>query len=116
MGLSLLSYALVSTQASPLRKTLIDSGLGEDVIGGGLSASLRQMTWSVGLKGVAPERADEVEPLVLATLEQLSRDGIEPDMVEAAYNTIEFSLRENNSGSAPRGLADHVPRAADLAL
>ncbi len=104
MGLSLLSYALVSTQASPLRKTLIDSGLGEDVIGGGLSATLRQMTWSVGLKGVAPERADEVEPLVLATLKQLSRDGIEPDMVEAAYNTIEFNLRENNSGSAPRGL------------
>jgi Zn-dependent M16 (insulinase) family peptidase len=104
MGLSLLSYALVSTQASPLRKTLVDSGLGEDVTGGGLSTTLRQMTWSVGLKGVAPERAEEVEPLILSTLGQLAQTGIEPDMVEAAYNTIEFSLRENNSGSAPRGL------------
>ncbi len=104
MGLSLLSYALVSTQASPLRKTLVDSGLGEDVTGGGLSTTLRQMTWSVGLKGVAPERAGEVEPLILATLAEIAQTGLEPDMVEAAYNTIEFSLRENNSGSAPRGL------------
>jgi Zn-dependent M16 (insulinase) family peptidase len=35
MALEILSYALVSTQASPLRKALLDSGLGEDVIGGG---------------------------------------------------------------------------------
>ncbi len=50
MGLSLLSHALVGTQASPLRKRLIDSGLGEDLTGSGLSTSLRQMTFGVGMK------------------------------------------------------------------
>ena len=105
MGLSLLSHALVGTQASPLRKRLIDSGLGEDLTGGGLSASLRQMTFAVGLKGIDPQAADEVEGLILSTLEELSHDGIESDMVEASYNTIEFSLRENNTGSYPRGLS-----------
>ncbi len=105
MGLSLLSYALMGTQASPLRKRLIDSGLGEEVTGGGVSASLRQMTFSAGLKGIDAEKADEVETLILSTLEELSRDGIEAEMVEASYNTIEFSLRENNTGSYPRGLA-----------
>ena len=104
MGLSLLSHALVGTQASPLRKRLIDSGLGEDLTGGGLSASLRQMTFAVGLKGIDPQAADEVEALILSTLEELGRDGIESDMVEASYNTIEFGLRENNTGSYPRGL------------
>lgn len=105
MGLSMLSYAMVSTQASPLRKTLIDSGLGEDLTGGGLGAGLREMTFSVGLKGVAPGRDMEVEELILATLARLADEGIERDMVEAAYNTFEFSLRENNTGSTPRGLS-----------
>ncbi|MCP4424352.1 MAG: peptidase M16 [Chloroflexi bacterium] len=105
MALNVLSYALVSTQASPLRKGLIDSGLGEDVTGGGFSSSLRQMMFGVGLKGIAVEDADKVEALILETLTGLAADGIERDMVEAAINTIEFRLRENNTGNFPRGLS-----------
>jgi presequence protease len=105
MALSILSYALVSTQASPLRKALIDSGLGEDLTGGGLGNWLRQMIFSAGLKGVQPADADKVEALILEKLEKLAEQGIEPDMIEAALNTIEFSLRENNTGSYPRGLS-----------
>jgi len=67
MALSILSHALVSTPASPLRKALIDSGLGEDVTGGGLGTQLRQMTFSVGLKGIAVADADKVETLILNT-------------------------------------------------
>ena len=104
MALSVLSYALVSTQASPLRKALIDSGLGEDVTGGGLSTSTRQMTFSVGLKGVDHDNVDQVETLIIDTLEQLADEGLESEMIDAALNTIEFSLRENNTGSYPRGL------------
>jgi Zn-dependent M16 (insulinase) family peptidase len=105
MALSLLSYALVGTQASPLRKALIDSGLGEDVTGGGLSNGLRQMTFHVGMKGVEPGNDLAVETLILETLEKLAAEGIDRAMLEAAYNTFEFSLRENNTGSTPRGLA-----------
>lgn len=105
MALSLLSYALVATQASPLRKTLIDSGLGEDLTGGGLSTDLRQMTFHVGMKGVKPGDDGAVETLILKTLEKLATEGIEREMVEAAFNTFEFRLRENNTGSFPRGLA-----------
>lgn len=105
MGLSLLSYALIGTQASPLYKALLDSGLGEAVTGGGLSTTLRQMTFSAGLKGIAPDNGDQVEALILETLGNLAESGIEPEMVEAAYNSIEFSLRENNTGSTPRGLS-----------
>lgn len=105
MALSVLSYALVSTPASPLRKALIDSGLGEDLTGGGLSTHGRQMTFAVGLKGVAAADVDRVETLILETLETLATDGLEDEMVEAAVNTIEFSLRENNTGSFPRGLS-----------
>ncbi len=103
MALEILSHALLDTPASPLRKTLIDSGLGEDVFGG-LSAYTRQMTFSTGMKGVAPADAEKVEPLILDTLAALARDGIDPEMIAASLNTIEFYLRENNTGSYPRGL------------
>ena len=105
MAISVLSYCLMSTQASPLRKALVDSGLGEDVIGGGFGAGLRQMTFGAGLKGMRAEDAAQVEELILTTLTKLAEEGFEPDMVEAAINTIEFSLRENNTGSFPRGLS-----------
>ena len=105
MGLSLLSFSLLGTPASPLRKILTESGLGEDLTGGGLSTSLRQMTFSVGLKGVADADVDQVETLILTTLQNLAAQGIESETVEAALNTIEFSLRENNTGSYPRGLS-----------
>jgi Zn-dependent M16 (insulinase) family peptidase len=105
MALGVMSFAVVSTPASPLRKALMDSGLGSDTIGGGISGSLRQATFSTGLKGVEPANADKVEPLVLATLARLADEGIDPEMIEAALNTIEFSLRENNTGSFPRGLS-----------
>lgn len=105
MGLGVLSYAIISTTASPLRKTLIDSNLGSDVIGGGFSNSLRQPAFSVGLKGVDPQHVDQVEALILDSLQKLADEGIEPEMIEAALNSIEFSLRENNTGSFPRGLS-----------
>ncbi len=105
MALNILSYALVSTPASPLRKALIDSGLGEDMTGGGFSPRLRQNTFGVGLKGIAVADADKVEALILTTLADLAANGIEKEMVEAAVNTIEFNLRENNTGNFPRGLS-----------
>jgi len=91
--------------ASPLRKALIDSGLGEDLTGGGLETELRQMCFSTGLKGIETENTQKIEDLILNTLKSLSHSGIDPHTVAAALNTIEFRLRENNTGSFPRGLS-----------
>lgn len=105
LGLSILNHILLGTQASPLRKALIDSGLGEDVIGGGLGSVLKQISFSAGLKGVEPDNLGKVEKLVDETLAGLVEEGIDPKMLAASMNTIEFALRENNTGSYPRGLA-----------
>lgn len=103
-GLSILSHILIGTPASPLRKALIDSGLGEDLAGIGFEADLRQTVFSTGLKGIAVEDTDTIERLILDTLQGLASGGIDAAMVEASVNTIEFQLRENNTGSYPRGL------------
>ncbi len=104
LELSLLTHILLSTPAAPLHKALIDSGLGEDVTGAGLETDLRQMYFGVGLKGVAVENAEKIEPFILQALQDLAERGLEPDAIEASLNTVEFRLRENNTGSYPRGL------------
>ncbi len=103
--ISILSYTLVGMSGAPLQKALIDSGLGEGMTGGGFGDDLRQMTFSAGLKGIDPAKAPEVEALILSTLSQVADEGLDPESIEAAVNTLEFNLRENNTGSFPRGLA-----------
>lgn len=58
-----LDYLMLGTTASPLRRALTESGLGESIIGGGLSGELRQPTFSLGLKGVDPANAQKVSTL-----------------------------------------------------
>ena len=105
LAFQILNRILIGMPGSPLRKALIDSGLGEALTGSGLENELRQMYFSVGLKGMEPVDADRVETLIFDTLDRLARDGVEPGTVDAALNTLEFRLRENNSGSFPRGIA-----------
>ncbi len=105
LGLRILEHILIGTPASPLRKALIDSGLGEDLAGTGLEANLRQMMVSVGLKGIEDADAARAEGLVLETLQLLAETGIDPQTIAASMNTVEFALRENNTASFPRGLA-----------
>jgi len=104
LGLSILSHILIATPASPLRKALIDSGLGEEVVGG-VEEQLRQTAFSAGLKGVQPDNVAKVETLILDTLARLVKDGLDPNTVAASLNTVEFRLREQNTGRFPRGLA-----------
>ncbi len=104
LAMKALAHILVGTPASPLHKALIDSSLGEDVTGG-LESELRQMYFSTGLKGIAVPDANKVEMLIFDTLHKLAENGIDPQTIEASLNTIEFSLRENNTGSFPRGLS-----------
>jgi Zn-dependent M16 (insulinase) family peptidase len=104
-SLRILGHILIGTPASPLRKALIDSGLGEDLAGVGMESDLRQFVFSTGLKGTRKRHARKIEKLIFDTLEALVRDGIDPDTVAASMNTVEFRLRENNSGGFPVGLA-----------
>jgi len=104
LSLSLLAHILLGTSASPLRKALMDSGLGEDVTGG-YQDGLRQGYFSAGMKGVESGNLEKVEQLIHTTLKDLAEKGIDPETIAASLNTIEFHLREQNTGRFPRGLA-----------
>jgi Zn-dependent M16 (insulinase) family peptidase len=104
-ALIILDQILTGNSGSPLRKALIESDLGEDIAGFGLETNLRQPAWSIGMKGVEVPNLGKVEELIFQTLEKLAKDGINRGDIEAALNTFEFDLRENNQGSFPQGLS-----------
>lgn len=108
LKMEMLSHILEGLPGSPLRRALIESGLGEDTAGCGLETDLRQMYYSTGLKGVKKENIDKAEQIIIDTLKKLAEEGIEQDAIDAAVNSIEFAYRENNSGRFPRGLAAMV--------
>ncbi len=103
--LNMLEHIISGLPGSPLRKALMDSGLGEDISGCGLEGDLRQSYFSMGLRSIDAKDAPEVERLMMETLADLAENGVPAPAVEAALNSLEFMLRENNTGSFPRGLA-----------
>ncbi len=104
ISLRILEQLLLGMQASPLKKALIDSGLGEGLARVGLEEELRQMYFSTGLKGINIDDAEKVESLIIDTLENLIKNSIDPLTIKAAVNSIEFRFRENNAGRFPQGL------------
>ena len=105
LNLAVLEHVLVGNSAAPLRRALIESGLGEGLTGSGLAEDMLQPYFTVGLKGIDDADADKVEALILDTLRRLADEGIDKETIEASVNSLEFALRENNTGSFPRGIA-----------
>jgi len=105
LALTVLNHMMLATSASPLRKALIDSGLGEDLVGGGVEMDLRQMAFSIGLKGMDKEGPEKMKSLLRQELEKYAEEGFSQSLIDASLNTIEFRLREKNTGGFPKGLS-----------
>ncbi|XP_024540313.1 presequence protease 1, chloroplastic/mitochondrial [Selaginella moellendorffii] len=105
LALGFLDHLVLGTPAAPLRKTLLESHLGEALTSSGVEDDLLQPQFSIGMKGVAESDIPAVEELIVSTLQKLADEGFTSEAVEASMNTIEFALRENNTGSFPRGLS-----------
>ncbi|MFQ5716917.1 MAG: insulinase family protein, partial [Nitrospinales bacterium] len=108
LAFNILGYLLLGTPASPLRKALIDSGLGSEVIGGGFDDHRAETLFTVGLKGAEAKDEGKIVDLVFSTLKNLAANGIETDMVDSALNTVEFRLREANFGGFPKGIVYNI--------
>ena len=105
LSLSLTEQILLGNPASPLRKALIDSGLGASLSDGtGYSAEYRDNLFAAGLKDVEKTAAPAVEQIVFDTLSALAADGIQPELVDSAIHQVEFSRKEKTNHPYPYGL------------
>ena len=112
LSMNILSHILLGTAASPLRKALIDSGLGNEVIGGGFDDNRAETTFAVGLNGSEAEHEKTIVDLIFSTLQDLADNGIDENTVKASVNTIDFKLREANFGGFPKGIVYNIQSLA----
>ncbi|MCP4693401.1 MAG: peptidase M16 [Desulfobacterales bacterium] len=101
----LLERILLGNAASPLRKALIESGLGSTLSDrSGLEPDNRDAFFSCGLKDVAKEDAGKIERIIFDVLEGLARDGLDPALIESAIHQIEFNRKEVRNRPYPYSL------------
>src|SRR5207253_1225571 len=105
LAMKVLSEVLLSNAGSPLRKALIDSGLGSALAdGSGFHDDYKEAVFGAGLKGVAAEDAEKVQQVVLETLDRVADRGVDASQVDAAIHHLEFEKRERaNAGLSSTG-------------
>ncbi len=96
---------LVGSAAGPLRKALIDSHLGEDLSPvTGFERDYKQTVFAVGLRGTEADKAADIEALILQTLEDIAKKGVDKELVEGTLHQVEFGGKEISRSSYPYGI------------
>jgi presequence protease len=100
----LLDRILLGHAGAPLRHALENSGLGRSASGSGYSGSYRSGLFTAELSGIDPSDYDKLEPVVMTCLNQLARQGVAGDEIEAALHQLELARREIHGDHYPYGL------------
>ncbi len=103
VAFEVLDYALCSAPGAPVKKTLVERGIGKDVYSI-WDNGIRQPYFSIIAKGTSLDRQAEFVDAVREVLEGIAADGFEEKALLAALNYYEFKYREADFGSYPRGL------------
>ena len=111
----ILTRYLFNGESAPLKRALIDSGLGEDLDDMcGYDNDLNNAFFSAGLSKAKPEDADKIEKIILDTLQNQIENGLDDELLEGAIRRIEFKLREIRKGGHfpyPLRLAEGIYRS-----
>ncbi|KGE05095.1 insulinase family protein [Pseudohaliea rubra] len=102
----LLTSVLLENSASPLQHALETTALGSAPSPlCGLEDGMREMVFCCGIEGSEADRADDLEALVLTTLERVAREGVPQEQVEAVLHQLELHQREVGGDGFPYGLS-----------
>jgi len=105
MEARVLSDVLLDNSSSPLRHALETSDLGTSPSPlCGMDDDAREMSFAAGLEGTDPERAEEVEALILGVLNNVAENGVPKEAVMSVLHQLELSQREITGDGFPYGL------------
>jgi presequence protease len=101
----LMSNLLLDNSASPLLKALESNDVGTSPSPlCGLEDSNKEMAFMCGIEGSEADRTDDFEKLVNDVLEQVAKDGIAQERVDAMLHQLELGQREIGGAGYPYGL------------
>ncbi len=103
VGFQALADAVVGAPGAPVRKALLDAGIGTD-ISSFYEADVKQPYFSIVAKNAEGDQREAFVRLIEQTLQSLFEDGVEKKALRAALNRDEFRYREADYGSYPKGL------------
>lgn len=102
-ALKLLNAALLDGNNAPLRLALIKAGIGSD-ISGSFSSSMLQPIFTIKASGSDPEKIDKFISVIYSTLQKITVEGLDKELLISLLNAQEFKLREADFGIYPKGL------------
>lgn len=95
ISLVVLSKILLGNEAAPLKKAIIDANLGQDILGqSGVSEVGWESTFEIGIKGSEGNKVEEFSHLVISTLENLTKNNLDPNLIEAAFAQVTYYYQE----------------------
>ena len=103
LAFDVLDYALLSAPGAPLKKVLLDAGIGKDITGS-YDSSTYQPIFSVIAKNANASQKEAFVHVIEETLRKLAENGIDKKALEAGINYHEFRYREADFGGYPKGL------------
>jgi Zn-dependent M16 (insulinase) family peptidase len=103
-GMDLLAYILVQSEAAPLKRALMDAGIGKE-ISASFDSSLKQPCFSIIVKNSDRKKQEQFEKIVDRTLKNIVEKGIDRKLIDGAINRKEFQLREFSGGHFSKGIS-----------
>lgn len=103
MAFSVIEHALLDAPGAPLKKALIDAGIGMDVFSS-YDDGIKQPTFSIIAKNANASDEERFIKTIEDTLWEIVKDGINKKSFLAAINYFEFKHKEGNFGRYPKGL------------
>lgn len=101
--LGILEVILMDTDASPLKKAFLRSGLCKQA-SSYIDTEINEVPFTLHLKGCNPNNAAPLETLIFDTLEKIVEQGIPQELIENAIHQFEFHRSEITGDYYPFGL------------
>ncbi len=103
VAFDVIDYAICSAPGAPVKKALIDKGIGSEVFSD-YDNGIKQPTFSIVAKNANPEQKEEFVHTIEEVLRDQVKNGIDKKALLAGINADEFKYREADFGRFPKGL------------
>ena len=105
MDCMFLEELLLGHDGAPLQKKLLDCPFAEDVYPyNGGQADLKNICFTLGLADIDKSAEGQFKAFILSGLEDIARNGFEPQLIETALNSLDFYNREITRSGGPFSL------------